>query len=72
MQIVNIIFLYISIGILLCLAIDYAYLQRDRGNIRFEHMPDDNFNNTERVIAILLWPVALFAAIVRLIKTNDD
>jgi len=68
MGIVNTTFVYISIGVLFCLAIDYAYIQKDRGNPNFEHMPDKGINNTERVITIIFWPLALLIAIKQIIK----
>ena len=68
MQIVNIIFLYLSIGVLFCLAIDYAYVQKDKGNINYAHMPEKGITNLERVLTIALWPLALLMAIKQIIK----
>jgi len=68
MQIVNIIFIYITIGIICCLAIDYAYMQKDRGHWAYQHMPEKGFSNFERVMTITLWPLALLMAIKQIIK----
>ena len=68
MQIINMIFLYITVGVLFCLAIDYAYIQKERGNWAYQHMPDQVITNFERVLTITLWPVALLIAIKQIIK----
>ena len=68
MQIVNIIFIYITVGILCCLAIDYAYMQKDRGHWAYQHMPEKGFTNFERVMTIALWPLALVMAIKQMIN----
>jgi len=68
MQIVNIIFIYITVGILCCLAIDYAYMQKDRGHFAYQHMPEKGITNGERILTIALWPLALLMAIKQIIK----
>lgn len=68
MGIVNIIFLYVTVGVLFCLAIEYAYIQKDRGHWAYQHMPDHGFSNFERVMTITLWPLALLMAIKQIIK----
>ena len=68
MQIVNIIFIYITVGVLFCLAIDYAYVQKDRGHFAYQHMPEKGITNLERVLTIALWPLALLMAIKQIIK----
>ena len=68
MQIVNIIFIYITVGVLFCLAIDYVYVQKDKGNINYAHMPEHGFNNFERVMTIALWPLAILMAVKQIIK----
>ncbi len=68
MGIVNIIFIYITIGILFCIAVDYAYWQKDRGHWAYQHMPEKGFSNFERVMTITLWPLALLIAIKQIIK----
>ena len=49
MEIVNIIFIYITVGVLFCLAIDYAYVQKDRGHFAYQHMPEKGITNIERI-----------------------
>ena len=49
MEIVNIIFTYITVGVLFCLAIDYAYMQKDRGHFAYQHMPEKGITNGERI-----------------------
>ena len=66
--IVNIIFIYITVGVLFSLATDYAYIQKDRGHWAYQHMPDHGFSNFERVMTITLWPLALLMAIKQIIK----
>ena len=68
MQIVNIIFIYMTIGVLFSLAIDYAYMQKRRGHWAYEHMPEHGFSNFERVMTITLWPLALLMAVKQIIK----
>ena len=68
MEIVNYIFVYITIGVLFCLSIDYAYWQKEQGNMRFSHMPEHGFNNVERVMAIAIWPIAIIMAVAGIIK----
>ncbi len=68
MQIVNIIFIYITVGVLFCLAIDYAYAQKERGHWAYQDMPTHGITNLERVLTIALWPLALLIAIKQIIK----
>jgi len=68
MGIVNTIYAYISIGVLFCLAIDYAYMQKDRGHWAYQHMPEKGFTNFERVMTITLWPLGLLIAMIQIIK----
>ena len=68
MEIVNIIFVYITVGVLFCLAIDYAYMQKDRGHFAYQHMPEKGITNLERVLTIAFWPLALLMAIKQIIK----
>ena len=68
MQIINMIFLYITVGVLFCLAIDYAYIQKERGNWAYQHMPDQAITNFERVLTIALWPLAILMAVKQIIK----
>ena len=65
---IKIIFIYISIGMLFCLMIDYAYIQKDRGNIHFQHMPESGLSNTDRIITVAIWPLGLLMAIRQIIK----
>mgnify|MGYP003661765333 FL=1 len=53
MEIINIIYMYTTIGILFCIAVDYAYWQKDQGNMNYQHMPEKGFSNFERVMTII-------------------
>ena len=68
MEIINIIYMYTTIGILFCIAVDYAYWQKDQGNINYQHMPEKGFSTFERVMTIILWPWALLVAVKQIIK----
>lgn len=68
MEIINIIYMYTTIGILFCIAVDYAYWQKDQGNMNYQHMPEKGFSNFERVMTIILWPWAILVAVKQIIK----
>jgi hypothetical protein len=68
MQIVNWILLYCTIGILMCLLVDYAYMRKEQGSLRFQQMPNVEFTTADRIATMLLWPLGVFMALRMFVK----
>jgi len=67
--------LYLLLGIIVSALIDYAYMQRDRGDDHFKDVTGEQTNIT-RLVVIIFWPyifiLGFISAIKQLNKKDND